>query len=241
MEKIQKVIPATILFLFLLSGFSFGFQYPEFVLGKKTIEETSVATSYGTLKSSFISSGDRYYVLWELRGGSKNCTLLLSLSDSEEWSVRIGEDVAALPVSEEEVACMMVGETVAKAQTFPWFKILRLSADEALYNAPEHWFHYDMLYLMLSGEVHPVVKENLSLHTEVAAQIGDKCEDLYGDGVMMAYDNYQDFLSLCKRDLLPEDQPECRWESRKALLEMRRICLEVWIKCIEKKGPTRKK
>jgi hypothetical protein len=232
MKKMQKVIPATILFLSLLSGFSFGFQYPEFTFGKKTIEETSVATSYGTLKSSFISSGDKYYVLWELRGGGKNYSLLLSLSESEEWSMRIGEDVAVLPVSEEEVACMMMGETIAKA-AFPGFKILRLSAKEALEKAPEHWFHYDMLYLMLSGEVHPVVKKKLSSHAQITAQFEDDCEKIKWMCLEEANISYDECRARCLRDI-PEgkEQQGCIRDCTKAYMAWRRWCFEEYLKCI---------
>jgi len=87
MKKGVKFIFLTVPLVFLVAGLSFG-QYPEFSFGKKVIEETAVVTSYGILKSSFISSKGRYYILWELRGGDKNYSLLLRVSE-DDWYVKI--------------------------------------------------------------------------------------------------------------------------------------------------------
>lgn len=222
-RQIKKVTTFSILFFFFLLEISLGFQYPEFLHGKTIIEESSVTTPYGILDSSFIQSRDKYYVLWKLREGSENCTLLLSLSG--KWSMRVGENVAVLPVSMED----LINLRNTEKKRFGCLKILLSAADKALENSPDQWIPYDLLYSLLNGETHPIVKEKVSFHAGIS-QISedDECQDLYEDCLRKVDNFLADCYRLCENE---EERAKCRRECRKGYINMRMECLKAYLDC----------
>lgn len=216
-------------------------KYPEFSFGKKIVAENSVVTSYGTLSAYSVQAGNDRYMIWELTEGDKvEFSVFLKLN-GKDWLMRIGEELAAFPVSQENI---LSGKVL---KVFPGMKKIIRAAEEACQNADTRTsalLSYS-LFVFLTGKrpsYSPFVSSTGDITNASSYKIScDDCDDIYNGCVQRAEANYRICAHHCEELSDPKEQQDCKKNiCIKGLQDSLKTCLDTWVKCRENCTPPSK-